>query len=84
VDPLLASVRCFDLRVMHRVLKYDESLGDGLQYGQSRGHRTSVLLSGWDTSYSAKTIFPAASGLEVHRRISKPMMYESFRRRVER
>ena len=80
VDQLLAFSTYSDLKVVHRVLKCDGRLGDDLKYGQSLGRRTSVLLIGWDTSYSAKPISPASFDLEVHRHISTPMMYESFQR----
>jgi hypothetical protein len=70
--------------LVHRILKCDESLGDGLQYGLSLGRRNSELLIGSDTSYSAKTISPVSFDLEVHHRISTPMMYESSQRQTER
>jgi hypothetical protein len=80
MDQLLAFSMYSDLKVVHRVLKCDESLRDGLRYGQYLSRQTSVLLIGWDTSYSAKAISLASFDLEVHRHISTPMMYASFQR----
>jgi hypothetical protein len=60
VGQLLAFLTYFDLKVVHHILKCDESLGDGLQDGLSFGRRNSELLIGSDTSYSAKTISPVS------------------------
>jgi hypothetical protein len=77
VGQLLAFLTYSDLKLVHYILKCDESLKNGLQYGQSLSRRISELLIDWDTSYNAKTIGLASFNLEVYCNISTPMMYVS-------
>ncbi len=65
-----------NLKVTCYVPQCDDTLKDGLQYGQSLSYRISEQLIDSDTSYNAKAISPASFDLEVRYHISTPTMYQ--------